>query len=487
MSLRLKLTLWYGLLVLAVLILLAGIRFAGQRQLLQNQIDYALRVVADIVDSSLPRRTPTRETIQKAVARIIKDYPDIELKGAVIEVYNGERRLIYSSSLAEEERLPLTDEMWSTAHRQKSHLVTTELPDGSEIRLLTKPIFDRQALAYVIQIGRSSREAESSLQNALLVNTLFIVAAILLVSVGGWWLTRRALDPLQTVMQSAHRISSGELSHRIETAGYSEEILELAQAFNQMTERLEASFRQITDFSDNVSHELRIPLSILRGQTEVSLRRARSEEEYRQVLLSNLEEVQRMEKIVERLLFLSRADRGEITIVRAQVDLRDLVTSVAAQFAVPTQQKQLRLMVEIPEAAEPKDLLSPPDGLVTIGDELLLRELLLNLLQNAVTATPAGGSVTLGLARRDGGVELSVADTGCGIPPEEIPHIFERFYQVDRSRASQGSGLGLSLCQWIVEAHGGRITIDSAVGRGSRFTVHLPVPSPVPSQPATRA
>jgi signal transduction histidine kinase len=190
---------------------------------------------------------------------------------------------------------------------------------------------------------------------------------------------------------------------------------------------------------------------------------------------------------VERLLFLSRADRGEITIVRAQVDLRDLVTSVAAQFAVPTQQKQLRLMVEIPEAAEPKDLLSPPDGLVTIGDELLLRELLLNLLQNAVTATPAGGSVTLGLARRDGGVELSVADTGCGIPPEEIPHIFERFYQVDRSRASQGSGLGLSLCQWIVEAHGGRITIDSAVGRGSRFTVHLPVPSPVPSQPATRA
>jgi heavy metal sensor kinase len=477
MLLRVKLTLWYGLLVLAVLILLAGLRYVGQRQLLQNQIDYALRVVADIVDSSMPRRPPTKATVQKAVARIVKDYPDIELKGAVIEVYDGARQLIYSSSLAEQERLPLTDEMWSAAQRQQSHMVTSELPDGSEIRILTKPIFDRQTLVYVIQVGRSSREAESSLQNALLLNALFIFAAILLVSLGGWWLTRRALAPLQTVVQTAHRISSGELSHRIEAAGYGQEIRELADAFNQMTGRLEASFRQITDFSDNVSHELRIPLSILRGQTEVSLRRARSEEEYRQVLLSNLEEIQRMEKIVERLLFLSRATRGEITINRAPVDLCALVSSVAAQFAAPTQQKQLRLAVEAPADDGPRDLLDgPAASLVAIGDELLLRELLLNLVQNAVTATPAGGTVTLGLARRDDHFELSVVDTGCGIPPEEIQHIFERFYQVDRSRASQGSGLGLSLCQWIAGAHGGRIVVDSAVGRGSRFTVVLPVP-----------
>jgi two-component system OmpR family sensor kinase len=477
MSLRVKLTLWYGLLLLVVLTLLAGIRYAGQRQLLQTQIDYGLRVVADIVDSSLPRRTPIREMVQKAVARIVKDYPDIELKGAVIEVYDGARRLIYSSSLSEEERLPLSDEMWRAAQRQQSPIVTSELPDGSEVRILTKPVFDRQALVYVIQVGNSSRQIDTSLQSSLLVNAIFIPAAILLVSLGGWWLTRRALTPLQTVIQTAHRISSGELSHRIEAAGYSEEIRELAQAFNQMIVRLEASFRQITDFSDNVSHELRIPLSILRGQTEVSLRRARSEEEYRHVLLSNLEEVQRMEKIVERLLFLSRATRGEITINRAPVDLRGLVSSVAAQFAVPTQQKPLHLTVEVPAEAEQQDLLhGPADATVMIGDELLLRELLLNLVQNAVTYTPAGGTVTLGLARREGRLELSVADTGCGIPPEEIPHIFERFYQVDRSRASQGSGLGLSLCQWIVEAHGGRIVVDSTVGRGSRFTVILPAP-----------
>jgi len=476
MSLRVKLTLWYGLLVVVVLTLLAAIRYAGQRQLLFNQTDYALHVVADILGSALPRRTPTKATVQKAVARLVKDYPDIELKGTVIELYDPARTLIYSSSLSEQERLPLTDGMWTAAHGRSSNLTTSELSDGSEIRILTKPVFDRQALMYVILAGSSSPETETSLKDSLLLNAIFIPAAILLVSIGGWWLTRRALAPLQTVMQTANRISSGELSHRIEeAAGYSGEVRELAHAFNQMTERLEASFRQISDFTDNVSHELRIPLSILRGQTEVSLRRARSDEEYRRVLVSNLEEIQRMEKIVERLLFLSRADRGEITINRSPVDLRSLVSSVAAQFAVPAQQKGVRLTVEAPPPAPPADLLSAPAGMVTVGDELFLRELLFNLVQNAVTATPAGGAITLELARRDDRIAMTVADTGCGIPPEEIPHIFERFYKVDRSRASQGSGLGLSLCQWIVEAHGGRILVESAVGRGSRFTVLLPV------------
>lgn len=474
MPLRVKLTLWYGLLVLTVLTVLAGIRYTSHRQLLEDQADYALRVVADILYSSMPRRTPTKAVAQKTVTRIVTNYPDIELEGTVIEIYNAGRKLIYSSSLSERGILQMTDGMWSAAQRQTSIVATSGLPDGSVIRILTKPVFDRGMLIYVIQVGRDSREIELLMQNTLLLNSIYIPSAMLLIGIGGWWLTRRALTPLQTVMQTAHRISEGELSHRIEATGYSKEIRELAHAFNQMTERLEASFHQIRDFSDNVSHELRIPLSILRGQTEVSLRRARSEEEYRRVMLSNLEEIQRMEQIVERLLFLSRADRGEVAINRAPVDLRGLVVSVAAQFAVPTQRKQLRLVVDAPPAAPPDDLLDQPDAMITVGDGMLLRELLNNLVQNAVTATPAGGTVTLGLMRRDGRIECTVADTGCGIPPEEIPCIFDRFYQVDRSRASKGSGLGLSLCKWIVEAHNGRIVVDSVVGLGSRFTAILP-------------
>jgi two-component system OmpR family sensor kinase len=458
-----------------VLLLFAIIRHASHRQLPEDQVDYALRAVTDILDSSLPRRTPTKDEADDTVTRIVTNYPDIELEGAVIEIYNPEREMIYSSSLSELGRLPLTDDMWSAVLRRTSSVVTNNLPDGSMVRILTKPVFDHGALIYVAQEGRDSREIELLMQNTLLLNFIFIPSTVLLISLGGWWLTRRALGPLQTVIHTAHRISKGELSHRIEAKGYSPEIRELAHAFNQMTERLEASFHQISDFSDNVSHELRIPLSILRGQTEVILRRPRPEEEYRQVLRSNLEEIHRMERIVERLLFLSRADWGEITISPEPVDLRSLVSSVAAQFAVPSRQKQLRLTVDEPPAAPPADVLNQPDAMITAGDEVLLRELLTNLVQNVVTATPAGGAVTLGLARRDGRIECSVADTGSGIPPEEIPYIFDRFHKVDRSRSSQGSGLGLSLCKWIVEAHHGRIAVESNVGLGSRFTVILPV------------
>jgi heavy metal sensor kinase len=465
MPIRTTLALWYGLLTFVILTLVAGVRYAGQQQVLHNQQDYALRVVADILDSSIPRRTPTAEAVQKAVARLVADYPDIELKGTIIKIYDPLRGIVFSSSRAEKEWLPLTDQAWDAALKQRVSLVTMPLSaDQPSVRVLTKLVFNRDKLAYVIQVGRSLYDIEASLGTFVLLSLIFIPASALLVGVSGWWLSRRALQPLGDVIDTAHRISTGELSHRIDAAHYSEEIRELAQAFNQMTARLEASFRQIRDFSENVSHELRIPLSILRGQTELSLRRLRSEEDYRKVLESNLEEIQGMEKIVERLLFLSKADQGEIALSLDEVDLHGLLAGVADQFKVATQEKQLRVT------------LRSPGPLSVVGDELLLRELVLNLVQNAITYTPPGGGVTLSLERRDGRIALAVADTGCGIAKEEIPKIFERFYKVDRSRASQGSGLGLSICRWIVHAHRGVIEVDSTVGQGSRFTVLLPAP-----------
>lgn len=464
MPIRTKLALWYGVLLTVILILLAWIRHAGQERMLQGQKDYSLKVIADILDTSIPRRTPSKTTIQTAVKRIVTDYPDIEMKGVVIEVYDRSRSLIFSSSLSEEERLPLTEEMWQKVIHKKAHLVTLSLSnDAAPIRILTKPVFNQKELLYLIRVGSSMQDIESTLENSLLLNLLFIPMAALLVAMGGWLLTRQALKPLGAVIKTAHHISSGDLHHQIEASQASQEIRELALAFNQMIARLEYSFQQIRDFSDNVSHELRIPLAILKGQTELSLRRLRSEEEYRKVLESNLEEIVRMEKIVERLLFLSRADRGEIDLHLAQVDLNALMETIRFQFLVPAEKKNIQIKLNM-------------NGPVSmIGDELLLRELLLNLVQNAMTHTPAGGEVTLSLEQGEGRVKIAVTDTGCGIPENEIPRIFDRFYQVEKSRASQGSGLGLSICKWIVEAHRGRITVESLVGQGSRFTVSLPL------------
>lgn len=465
MAIRTKLAIWFSILVTVVLSLLAGIRYTGYSRILQGQKDYSLKVVADILDSSIPRRVPAREDIQTAVARMVREYPDIELKGILIEVYDPSRAIIFSSSISEAERFPVTEEMWGRIfHREKS-LTTLSVMDGlTSMRILTKPVFNGNRLVYIIQVGSSIHDIQSTLENLLLLNLLFIPATVLLLGGGGWLLTKRALKPLDAVIGASHRISSGDLQHRIEVSeGTSREIRDLTAAFNDMITRLETSFRQMREFSENVSHELRIPLSILRGQTELSLKRLRSGDEYQKTLESNLEEILRMEKIVERLLFLSKADRGEIELDTVELDMADLMGYVYKQLRIPALEKKIHMTLDI------------KDPVLIKGDELLLRELLLNLVRNAVIYTPEGGAVTLSLGRKDNGVSVFVADTGCGIPEGDIPHIFERFYQVDKSRSSQGHGLGLSLCKWIVEAHQGTISVESTVGKGSTFTVSLPV------------
>ncbi len=464
MTIRTKLALGYSLLVAAILILLGTIRYTGQKQMLEDQKDFSLRIVSDILDASLPDRLPSKSTVQQTVAGLVKNFPDIELKGTIIEVYDASRVVIYSSSLSEAERLPVIEKMWEKALRGEMSAVTIAFGnDTAPIRVLTKPVFYRDELSYLIQVGRSTQDIENTLENFLILNLFFIPVAALLVGIGGWLLTRRALKPLEGVIQTAHRISSGDLRHRIEADGASQEIRDLARAFNQMIVRLETSFLQIRDFSDNVSHELRIPLAILKGQTELGLRRIRSGDDYRKVLESNLEEILRMEKIVERLLFLSRAERGEIVLNLAPVDLADLVERVSIQFQAKAREKELRLVI------------SRNGPVPFLGDEILLREVLMNLIANALQFTPQNGEIRLGLERENGLVRISVSDTGCGIPEKDLPFIFDRFYQVDESRANQGSGLGLCICQSIVRAHRGTIVVESRFHQGSRFTVTLPV------------
>ena len=328
--------------------------------------------------------------------------------------------------------------------------------------MLSKPIFRQKEFLYLILIGSSMEDIESTLEKIFRLNLLFIPAATLLVAIGGWLLMRQALKPLDAVIKTASKISSGDLSHRIKASKANREINELAIAFNTMITRLEGSFQQVRDFSDNVSHELRIPLSILRGQTELSLRRTRSNDEYIGILKSNLEEIERMEMIVERLLFLSRAERGEVPLNSIQINLNALLEDIYFKFLVPAQEKGVNIMLD------------KKSQVFVIGDEVLLREVLLNLVQNALTYTGPGGEIRLSSEEDAGSIRISVSDTGCGIPDEEIPRIFDRFYQVNKSRSGKGCGLGLSICQWITQAHQGKIMVRSRVGHGTQFILCLP-------------
>ena len=294
------------------------------------------------------------------------------------------------------------------------------------------------------------------------LNLFFVPMSIFLIGGMGWFLTKRAIKPLDEVVRVFHCISSGDLTHRIDINGAVTEIRELISAFNKMAAILETSFQQIHEFSENVSHELRTPLSILKGQTELSLKRVCSDDEYRSILKSNLEEILRMEEITKRLLFLSKADQGEIEINWSEIDMRGLLEWVKGKFEVYAREKKIQIDFNV-NGTE-----------MVMGDDILLRELLFNLVQNALKYTPEGGNITLSLERLNKEVLIAVTDTGIGIPEKVIPHIFDRFYQVDKSRSIQGSGLGLSICKWIAESHRGRIIVDSVVDKGSKFKIYLP-------------
>jgi heavy metal sensor kinase len=243
-----------------------------------------------------------------------------------------------------------------------------------------------------------------------------------------------------------------------------DEMDELARTFNEMLERLQASFEQARNFSFDAAHELRTPLTAMRGETEVALLRNNSAEELRRVLRSNLEEINRITAIVNDLLTVAQGEAGALELRSETVGLSELAGSIVETVQVLAEDKDVKLEASI----EP--------GVKVTGDSLRLSQLLLNLLDNAIKHSSAGQTVRMTLEKNGAGPTLRVEDTGCGIAEEDLPHIFDRFFRTDRSRSRQvpGSGLGLSISKWIVDAHGGSISVASKLGSGSVFSVQLP-------------
>jgi heavy metal sensor kinase len=299
----------------------------------------------------------------------------------------------------------------------------------------------------------------------LLVMAAVLPLAVLLAGSGGWLLARRALRPVDRMTEAARRISAEHLDERVHTTGTGDELDRLAVTLNDMLGRLDVTFRQIRQFSADASHELQTPLTILQGELEVALRAPRTPDEYRHVLTSALEESKRIARLVEGLLLLSRADAGMLRMDHQAVDLARLVAEVCEQSQVLAKARGVTLD------------LGPLTPVTMQGDPQHLRRLLVNLVDNGLKYTLAGGRVTLALHQEGVWAVLRVADTGIGLAPEEQERIFQRFYRAPTavSRDVEGSGLGLCIAHSIVEAHGGSIQVESAEGHGSVFTVRLPL------------
>jgi heavy metal sensor kinase len=316
---------------------------------------------------------------------------------------------------------------------------------------------------YFLAIGRSITEQRHTL--AQFTRNYFASLPVFLALSGilGWFIAARSLEPVNRMADAAHRISSSNLELRLPSRDSNDELDRLTEAFNRMMDRLKASFEQIRQFSTDVSHELRTPLTAIRGQLEVALFTAKTEEQYRDAMVNALQDVERLSAIVKSLLLLSQAESGQLALQKEEIDAAASVRDIVEQFQIPASEAELRLTVHTPQHC------------IGVVDRVQFERLVANLLSNAVKYTPPGGTVEVRLDCRGDVLSLEVEDSGRGIPAADLPHIFDRFYRVRTGgrNPEQGLGLGLSFVAWIVKAHGGTIQVHSEPGKGSRFVVTL--------------
>jgi len=461
MPLRVRLTLWYGTALAAILVVFGGVLYAMLAHGLRDQVDRSLDEAASVAVRALEQHRvgPFLPFEDLAV-----EFPELAVLDKSFQIFSPAGKVTIQSPNLGRLDIPLSRTALEAALSGRATFESARFLDGSSFRLLSVPIILDGALVNIIQVGTSLRSVEEMLHRLLLVLLVSLPAALAVALGGGWFLAGRALRPVEAITQAARRIAAGDLTQRLTVAHSPDEIGRLAATFNNMIARLEASFRQVRQFSADASHELRTPLTVMKGETELALRRARPAEDYKLVMESTLEEIDRMAQIVDELLFLSRADLGEVRIESQPVRLDALVEDIQRQAVVLGQEQEIQVMVGSVALVQVQ------------GDELRLRELLLNLVDNAVKYSRPGGKVEIALARYAGMARLSVTDQGIGISVEAQTRIFDRFYRTDdaRAHAKKGTGLGLSICKWIVEAHHGRIEVQSKAGEGSRFTVILP-------------
>jgi len=330
-------------------------------------------------------------------------------------------------------------------------------------RALIVSVHEHSSLAYFVRIISPLTEIDQILRELRMAMWLLLPAIVVLTGIAGMFLAKTSMRPVEAIIDTAARINAENLKLRVPVPATHDEISRLAETFNRMLENVDNSFSQQQRLIQDVSHELRTPLTILKGELEVSLKRLRSAHEYEAVLLSNLEEINHIERLVENLLTLARFDNRQVVLNKKEFDLAALLRRVGDDMHILARQKRIELD------------LRQPEHFPVMGDENQLAQAFFNLLDNAVKYTDPGGLVTVELQRQDENGIITIADNGIGMDAAELPLIFDRFYRCDKSRGRGGYGLGLSIASSIAEAHCGRITVASQPGRGTTVTVVLPL------------
>jgi heavy metal sensor kinase len=451
-SVRMRLTLWHAAVMIVVLSVYAVViytyvsRSASEslNQQLRNDIWVAINTVDRTADGTFIWMAPD-ETSE-----------DEELLWAQVWSQDGTRLLFQNP---EARRRPVAQS--GTLATMTNDRIDVVPAEPFPMRLLSR----RNSLygePIVIQVARSEARMRRDMRGLSFILIVGLPLAVAIAAFGGYALARGALGPIERMTERARTISAERLGQRLPVDNPDDEMGRLASVFNETLARLEESFEQMKRFTADVSHELRTPLTSIRSVGEVGLRGHRDETAYRSIIGSMLEEADRLAGFVDRLLTLSRAETHQATLSREPVDLRRLADDVAADLQVLAEEKRQSIVVEGATQAE------------TLADRLVLRQAVINLVDNAIKFTPPGGRIHMRVTAATSESILEVVDSGPGVPPEARAHIFDRFYRVDDGGLTRGTGLGLSIAKGAVESNGGRLTLESTGATGSTFRITLP-------------
>jgi len=465
MNIRLRLTLWYTAIFSLILLIFSLAVYVGLSRNLFSTVDNHLqREVGEILgnlDIELDDDLGVSDREGRQTEFKLTYTPE---EGVFWRIFDANGNTLVDPGYLDGAQFEA-----DLSNHEFAQLENATLANGTPIRLYTAPFVIENHSAGVIQVAESYRHIQD-VQTQLIFLLLFGIPLTLLASsAGGWFLASSALDPIDGITRAAHKISAHDLHQRLNLNLPNDEVGRLASTFDEMLERLETSFEQQRRFIADASHEMRTPLTILKGDVDVALARPRSAESYRQTLEMVNQTTDGLIALVQELLLLARSDSNHSALKLDRFNLSKLLTDLASGLMPKAVKKHMALNLDIPEI------------MVMEGDKVKLRRLFMNLIDNAIKYSNPGDSVTVRANVQDGQIRVDVSDTGPGIAPEHLPHLFDRFYRVDKARSrievsgqSSGAGLGLSIVQWLADIHHGQVTVESTVGRGTTFTVWLP-------------
>lgn len=387
-------------------------------------------------------------------------------KNYFIQVTDLDNQIVWKSENLRQDSLPLVFDARATVG-SKVQLPIVKRTDytligsgGEHLRVATRlSKFAQVSVAY------PEEEIQQTLRELFSAYTIAFPVAIFVSMFGGWLLARFSLKPVDRIINAAHEITAHNLNQRLPMPSSNDEIARLTSTLNEMIERLQDSFEQIRQFTSDVSHELRTPLAILMGEMELALRSPKQNIQYKETIMSALEEVTRLSKVVQSLLEISRAETGQVKINFEPLNLSATIKDIAEDMQILAEEKGIKLDSII------------EDHIVIMADYVRIHQTLINVIDNSIKYNRPNGSVLVRMQTDGDFAVIRISDTGVGIPDDSLEHIFDRFFRVDkaRSRDVDGTGLGLAIVKWIVESHHGLIDVESQLGKGTMFTIRFPL------------